>query len=120
MSKAQLVKIQDSIDYSVSEIAREARKLARRAQLSGDHALQQEILRNLDVAEEKRREVEERLMVAALSSDEIDSLIKTLSEKKDVAKRLLASLRERKKSLETVKKVAEGAANLLGSFAKIV
>lgn len=118
MSKAKLKKIRDSLDFTLGELAREARKQARLAQLDGNKGLQDQILERLEEVEQKRREAEHRMMVASLSTGQIDTLIAGLSEKASEARGLLDGLRMTGKVLEILKKAANLATAILGTVEK--
>jgi len=120
MSKAKLVKIRNSLDFTLGEIAREARKQARRAQLDGNKKLQKQILDSSEKAEQDRRDAEYRMMVASLSTNKIDALIGELTKKTEEARGLLDRLRKSEKVLETLKKAADLATAILGTVKKIV
>ena len=120
MKHLQVIKTLNSLDFSLSEIAREARKRARLAQLQGRRDSQQEILKRLDVFEKKRREFEERLMVASLSTEQVGSLVVSLSKSTADARDLLQRMRKHQDVLQQLEKGADVATAILKTFTDIV
>ena len=120
MNHPQVAKTLNSLDFSLSEIAREARKRARLAQLRGSRHSQQEILKRLDAFEKKRREIEERLMVVSLSTEQVNSLVANLSRETAQARRLLQRMRKHEDVLQHLKKGSDVATAILKTVTDIV
>lgn len=120
MSSAKLDGIRDSLDFNFTEMARLARKQARRAKLSGDKDLSNAILDGLEKADKERLDAESKMMVANLTSDQTEALISGLDQKSEDAKVYLKNLRKAKDVIETLKKAAKLAATVLGIVTDIV